>query len=246
VIPASPVAWAPSLDGAQVFFTGRDGGCSQEPFDAANLARHVGDRDEDVTENRAAVAARVGAPLVFVEQVHGTEVAVVDEDWDPGVVTTADAMVTTRRDVALAIMVADCMPVLLSDPSAGVVAAVHAGRRGLLDGVLGCTLAAMTDLGAHAADVQVVVGPSICPRCYEVPGQMCEDSGRVLPATMSTTRTGTPSLDLRAGAVQALVRSGVPARQITADPPCTLEDERFFSYRGAHRTGRFAGVVRRA
>jgi YfiH family protein len=250
VIPSPLVAWAPSLDGARAVFTGRgdgnDAGVSRSPFDALNLARHVGDRDEDVRRNREAVSALVSAPLVFVEQVHGTDVRVLTAEDDPSAVMTADAMVTVRSDVALAIMVADCVPVLLSDASAGVVGAAHAGRRGLLDGVLARTVGAMVGLGARAEHLQVAIGPSICPLCYEVPAAMCEDSGTILPATVSRTRTGTPSLDLRAGAVQALVRCGVDEARIQADPPCTLEDERFFSYRRSHRTGRFAGVVRRA
>jgi YfiH family protein len=164
----------------------------------------------------------------------------------PVPVRTADAIVTDRDDVALAIMVADCLPVLLADPVAGVVAVAHAGRRGLLDGVLEATLEQMGTLGARAEDTTASIGPAICGSCYEVPEEMREDAARRVPATGATTRWGTPALDLRAGAVSVLEDAGVPAAAIDADHTCTLEDERFFSYRRSARTGRFAGVLRRA
>ena len=238
-------ARAPRLRGARAVFTGRAGGVSIGEHESLNLARHVGDEDGAVEENRALLAAEIGAPLVFVDQVHSPDVHVLPASG-PLPVMTADALVTDRTDVALAIMVADCVPVLLSDARAGVIGAAHAGRRGLLDGVLAATVEAMTSLGAHPEDVTASIGPSICGACYEVPAAMQEESVARLSAVRATTSWGTRSLDLRAGSVQALERAGVPAEAIDADHPCTLEDERFFSYRRGARTGRFAGVIRRA
>ena len=103
----------------------------------------------------------------------------------------------------------------------------------------------MAALGARPADVTASIGPSICGACYEVPEQMREDAAAHLPVTASRTSWGTPALDLRAGAVSVLQDAGVPAEAIDADHPCTLEDERFFSYRRSAATGRFAGVLRR-
>lgn len=209
-----------------------------------NLARHVGDDDAAVERNRALLAVEMGAPLVFVDQVHSADVHVLPSSGEVPVLT-ADALVTDRRDVALAIMVADCLPVLLSDPEAGVVAVAHAGRQGLLGGVLQNTVQAMQGRGARPERLEVSIGPSICGACYEVPESMREEAAAQLPAARATTSWGTPALDLRAGAVAVLDAAGVPREAIAAEAPCTLEDERFFSYRRSSRTGRFAGVLRR-
>lgn len=238
------VARAPRLRGARALFTGRAGGVSTGEHAGLNLARHVGDAHSSVERNRALLAEEIGAPVVFVDQVHSAEVHVLPATGEVPL-RTADAMVTDRRDVALAIMVADCLPVLLSDPAAGVIGVAHAGRKGLLGGVLQATIEAMTERGARAEQLEASIGPSICGDCYEVPADMQAEAVAQLPATYATTLRGTPSLDLRAGAVQVLERAGLPSAAIDAEHPCTLENERFFSYRRAARTGRFAGVLRR-
>lgn len=213
-------------------------------FSGLNLARHVGDEDAAVTRNRELLAAEIGAEPVFVDQVHSADVHILPTSG-PVPVVRGDAMVTARSDVALAIMVADCVPTLLADAEAGVVAAAHAGRVGLLDGVLEQTVEAMVGLGARPERLEAVVGPSICGSCYEVPVSLREEAGAQLPESVATTSWSTPALDLRAGAVAALERAGVPRAGIDSDHPCTLEDEAYFSYRRAARTGRFAGVIRR-
>ncbi len=213
-------------------------------FAALNLARHVGDDEPDVERNRELVAEEIGVPLVFVEQVHSATVHVLPATGQVPVVT-ADAMVTDRSDLALAIMVADCLPVLLSEASAGLIAVAHAGRAGLLGGVLENTVRAMVELGARPADLTASIGPSICGACYEVPETMREEAAALLPATWARTRRGTPALDLRAGAVGVLEAAGIARASIDTDHPCTFEDENCFSYRRQGRTGRFAGVIRR-
>jgi YfiH family protein len=262
---AVPGARAPRLRGARALFTARAGGVSTGPFEALNLAHHVGDDPDAVRTNRERVAQAIGAPLVFVEQVHSDRVHVLAADRDApdgdatdgdavdgdarvggAPVTRADALVTDRGDLALAIMVADCLPVLFSDPEAGVVAAAHAGRAGLLGGVLERTLEAMESLGARRERIEAAIGPGICGSCYEVPENMRADAARAIPATWARTRTGTAALDLRAGALSVLTDGGVRRSAIDADHPCTLEDDALFSYRRAQRTGRFAGVIRRA
>lgn len=231
--------------GARALFTGRDGGVSTGDFASWNLARHVGDDEEAVSRNRELLAAELGGTdVVFLDQVHSADVHTLPADG-PVPVVTADAMVTGRRDVALAIMVADCLPVLLTDPGAGVIGAAHAGRRGLLDGVLGRTVEAMSALGARPERMEAVVGPSICGRCYEVPARMRREAAARVPEIYARTSWGTPALDLRAGAVGVLRRAGIGAEAMDTDHPCTLEDESYFSYRREARTGRFAGVIRR-
>lgn len=240
----SVTARASRLRGARALFTGRAGGVSTGPHASLDLARHVGDDDAAVTENRRRVSAEIGAPLVFVDQVHGTEVVTVGEGRTDAPVRTADALVTARADVALAIMVADCMPVLLVDPEGGVVGAAHAGRGGLLAGVLQETVRAMERLGASTGRIAAEIGPSACGACYEVPAGMRAEAAAILPSVAATTSRGTPSLDLRAGAVSALEAAGVDPSRVLADAPCTIEDPAYFSYRRSQVTGRFAGIIR--
>ena len=242
---SSLTARVPRLRGARALFTGRAGGVSTGEHSGLNLARHVGDDVRSVDRNRDLLAAEVAAPVVFVDQIHSSDVHVLPPTGTPPLVA-ADALVTDRRDVALAIMVADCLPVLLSDPVSGTIAAAHAGRAGLLGGVLERTVEEMTRLGTRPADLTASIGPSICGACYEVPAPMREEAAQRVPAARAMTSWGTPALDLRAGAAEILAAAGVPRSALDADHPCTLEDERFYSYRRSARTGRFAGVIRRA
>jgi len=218
---------------------------SPAPWDGLNLALHVGDEPDLVFANGDLLAAHLKVTgLNFPQQVHGTGVLLVDE-VRRGYLTHSntvgvDALVTHRRGIALGVLVADCMPVLLADPVAGIAGAAHAGRRGLVDGVLQATLAAMIDIGADPARVHGVVGPAICGRCYEVPAAMRDDVDAQVPGSACETSQGTPGLDLVAGALNLLRASGVTASAIGV---CTAEDERFYSYRRDGVTGRFAGVV---
>jgi hypothetical protein len=133
--------------------------------------------------------------------------------------------------------------VLLADAEAGVVAAAHAGRSGLLAGVLQATLTAMRDLGAAPERTSAVLGPAACGACYEVPQEMADDAERRLPGSRGVTRRGTASVDLTAGARAVLREAGLAA--VTAVGGCTLEQpERWFSYRRDRTTGRHGGLVR--
>jgi len=159
---------------------------------------------------------------------------VIDQllDLDP----TCDAMITTKTGISLAVMVADCIPLLLI--SREVVAAVHVGRAGLQNKVAIKTLHLMRTLGA--IDVHAVMGPSICGRCYEVPFKMQQEVIANHPRAFATTRKGTPALDLPAALIADLVAEGVTYEASTS---CTMEDELYFSHRQQNPTGRFAGVV---
>jgi len=213
----------------------------------ANLGLGVGDDRTRVLAARHALARWAGGPVVWSTQVHGTAVAVVpgpppSSDGEP--VAEADALVADAG-AGVAVVVADCVPVLLADPGRGVVAAVHAGRRGLADGVVQAAVAAMTDRGARPDHVRAAIGPSICGRCYEVPAELQVEVADVVPGVASRTSWGTPALDLPAG-VAAVLR-GVGVRHVHATGLCTHTDERFFSHRRSVRTGepqgRCAGVV---
>ncbi len=208
-------------------------------YASANLSGAVGDDPAAVATNRARLDRWAGRPVVIHRQVHGTTVAAA-----AGPVIEADAVVGGPGD-AVAVLVADCLPVLVADPVAGVVAAVHAGRRGLAAGVLQAAVGALVARGADRAGMIAVVGPGICGRCYEVPAQLRAEVADLVPDTAATTRAGTPALDLAAGAVAVLRSEGVGS--VRALPICTAEDARLFSHRGdggaRAATGRFAGAV---
>jgi YfiH family protein len=223
--------------------TDRRGGRSASPYDSFNLGAHVGDAPADVAANRERLARELGVGaerLVWMTQVHGAGVTVVDGPRDAPVADT-DALVTATPGLVLCVLVADCVPVLLTDPRAGVVAAVHAGREGVRLRVVRAALAAMGRLGARPADVTALLGPAVCGACYEVPPAMQAEVARVAPAAAVRTRKGTTGLDLRAGLAEALDRAGVG--QVVHDPRCTVEDRFLFSHRRDGVTGRQAGVV---
>src|SRR5438270_10563108 len=223
--------------------TDRRGGRSSAPYDSFNLGDHVGDDPVAVAANRERLARELAVEpgrLVWMQQVHGTGVAVVDRPQEAPVAAT-DALVTAERGLVLCVLVADCVPVLLADAEAGVVAAVHAGREGVRQGVVPAALAAMRDLGARPAATTALLGPAVCGADYEVPAAMQAEVARVAPAAAVGTRAGTPGLDLRAGLAELLRGAGVG--QVVHDPRCTVEDRRLFSHRRDGVTGRQAGVV---
>ena len=236
-LPAPAVGW----------FSSRAGGVSAAPYAALNLAGHVDDDPARVDANRSRLARAAGLDedaLVFAEQVHGAGVAVVDRAASrarSGSVPEVDALVTTTSGLGLVVLAADCLPVLLADAGAGVVAAAHAGRQGLLGGVLQATLAAMRELGATPGGTTAVLGPAACGACYEVPQDMADDAERRLPGSRGTTRRGTASVDLAAGARAVLQAAGVGS--VGQVGGCTLEQpERWFSYRRDRTTGRHGGL----
>ena len=232
------------MSGAHFAFTDRWGGVSAVPYEELNLGGAVGDDPGAVRTNRELAAKSLGLGpdrVVWMNQVHGNDVAVVDGPWGDRPVPEVDAVVTARRGLALAVLTADCTPVLLADPVAGVVAAAHAGRPGMIAGVVPAALRAMTDLGADPARIVARTGPAVCGRCYEVPEAMRTDVAAVEPAAYSETSWGTPAVDVTAGVHAQLERFGVRDRE--QSPVCTLESDDHFSYRRDRTTGRLAGYV---
>ena len=226
--------------GAWAAFTTRAGGLSEEPYASLNLGAGVGDDPAAVARNRGRLARAADAPVAFVRQVHGAEVFHWDAQAVPplGEEPVADAVLSTTPGTAVAVLVADCVPVLLAGP--GGVAAVHAGRKGVLAGVVPTAVAALGDAGVRVS--HAAIGPSICGRCYEVPESLRVEAAAALPALWSTTSWGTPALDLPAGVRAQLHAAGIA--QVDEHPVCTWEDERFFSYRRSGVCGRSAGVAR--
>lgn len=223
--------------------TTRAGGRSRSPYESFNLADHVGDDPAAVSANRARLAGELGLPpdhVIWMEQVHGRTATIVDEPRTEPVEAT-DAVIATKPGLAVAVLVADCVPILLADPDSGVVAAVHAGRVGARVGVVPAALDAMRSAGARIDRTEVLIGPAVCGECYEVPAPMQQDVATHLPGSAARSRKGTPALDLRAGIWQQLADAGVA--RIGLDPRCTFEDRTLFSHRRDGTTGRIAALT---
>ncbi|MEU2877519.1 peptidoglycan editing factor PgeF [Streptomyces sp. NPDC007070] len=233
-----------TVSGAHFAFTDRWGGVSAVPYEELNLGGAVGDDPAAVRANRELAAKSLGldpARVVWMNQVHGDDVAVVDGPWTTDPAPPVDGLVTAVRGLALAVLTADCVPVLLADPVAGVVAAAHAGRPGMVKGVVPAAVEAMTSLGAEPARIVARTGPAVCGRCYEVPEAMRAEVAAVEPAAHAETSWGTPALDVGAGVHAQLERLGVHDRE--RSPVCTRESADHFSYRRDRTTGRLAGYV---
>lgn len=214
-----------------------------------NLALHVNDDPHLVGEHRAKLEDSIGVrrfSLHFMNQIHSTvAVHIAPEQrtsWNEPEAPTCDALIDPTGREALAVMVADCLPVLFvardTHNARTFTAAAHAGRRGLLGGILAHTVDELHGLGAES--VEAVIGPAICGRCYEVPEAMAAESELARPGIRTSTSWGTPALDLPVSAEQELSALGVQVQQSRI---CTLEDERFFSYRRTPQAGRLAGLI---
>ncbi|MER6376656.1 MULTISPECIES: peptidoglycan editing factor PgeF [Streptomyces] len=232
------------MSGAHFAFTDRWGGVSAVPYEELNLGGAVGDDPDAVRTNRELAAKSLGldpALVVWMNQVHGPDVAVVDGPWLSAEIPSVDAVVTARRGLALAVLTADCTPVLLADPVAGIAAAAHAGRPGMVAGVVPAAVRAMVELGAEPERIVARTGPAVCGRCYEVPDEMRAEVAAIEPAAYAETSWGTPAVDVTAGVHAQLERLGVCDR--AQSPVCTLESDDHFSYRRDRTTGRLAGYV---
>ena len=214
-------------------FTNRTGGVSTGAFASLNLGDHVGDDPTAVAENRTILAKKFG-PVQFMKQVHGDRIAIIEEVTDEA--PTADALVTGIPGIALAVMVADCIPLLLKSPE--VVAAVHVGRRGLQNEITRKTIALMKDMGSSS--ITAIIGPGICGTCYEVSEDLFNEVVATHPFTESRTPTGTFALDLHAGLRSVLSDEGIG---ILDKFECTFENSKLFSYRRDSITGRQAGII---
>ena len=236
-------------DGVLGLFTGRSCGVSAGPFGTLNLSYGVGDDPAAVSRNRDLVlqAVRPGPDrLTWMRQVHGTAVAHITDPAasptaDPGTDQQADAIFTGSPAVAIGALAADCAPVLIADPVAGLVGAAHAGRPGLAAGVVPALVTAMAQAGADPVRMYAAIGPAICGQCYEVPAAMRDQVAAAVPESACVTAAGTPGIDLRAGLRAQLAKLGVS--QVGDDDRCTAQSAELFSYRRDGQTGRFSGLV---
>jgi YfiH family protein len=215
-------------------FTNRLGGISQGVYSSLNLGDHVGDELADVLANRQ-IIEKLHGPVQFMNQVHGGRIVIIESVTDEQ--PTADALVSGIPGVTLAVMVADCIPLLLISPQ--VVAAVHVGRRGLVNEIALKTLDLMREMGAQ--DISAIIGPAICGTCYEVSSEIFDEVVAQFPLASSKTNSGTYALDLPKALTAALMSNGV--KSITDQKLCTVENQELFSYRRDGVTGRQVGLV---
>ena len=230
----------PAPNNVHTLITTRQGGISQDRFASLNVGDHVGDDSVAVAENRRRVQVHVPLPLAYLRQVHGNRVVPAADCL--GAPPEADAAFDRSRRAACAVMTADCLPVLLCDRTGSVVAAAHAGWRGLAGGVLENTIAAMQ---ADPADLLAWLGPAIGPDAFEVGGDVLAAFTQADPAAEAAFEpigSGKYLANIYLLATQTLRRAGVS--QIYGGRHCTvLERDRFFSYRRDGQTGRMASAV---
>lgn len=242
--------------GARVYLTEVDPGTGAL---CGNVGMHVGDDPSLVRERRQSLAQRLGRDVVWMDQTHSTRVELLrvcgDElvnvdseaalehpapgEWGP---VDADGVVIDARGCqgapALAVQTADCLPVVFSAASGQIVAAVHAGRRGFLGGILARAVERIRPLADGPIDA--LIGPAICGSCYEVPAGMAEESEALMPGIRTLTSWGTSALDLPHAAASSLEALGV---DVDIDARCTREDPSLFSYRRDSSCGRQALII---
>lgn len=206
-----------------------------------NLAYHVNDIKENVDKNREAVALKMNyknEDLVYMNQVHGNNVQIVDEN-SPKLIDNCDGLITKTKGLPLMVMVADCIPILFFDEIQGVIAAVHAGRNSTFLKIAQITAnKMMSELGCNANNIKVIMGPSIHTCCYEV----SEELAKIVKTSFGEKFCKGRNIDLHGINVKLLEEVGI--RNIRISEVCTkCSTEPFFSYRKDTKTGRFAGII---
>lgn len=221
--------------------TDRLGGVSDGPWASLNLGTSNGDAPDRVRRNIAAVGDAIGAHrLVRMTQVHGNGVVWAD-DVEPGEIPVADALLTDTPGTAVLVRVADCTPVVLAAPHESFAGVVHAGRAGLVEGVVPAAVRSLRDRGA--THIEAWLGPRACGRCYELPADLADAVAAVVPESRSTTSWGTPAVDVGAGVMAQLAALDVVTTDLGAQE-CTIEHHRWFSYRRQGQdSGRFGAVA---
>ena len=235
---------ADCTDLSHAVFT-RMGGASAPPFDSLNITFGLGDNPDDVHLNRRRILQTIGdGAMVFLRQVHGTRVLVVDgqssTNGAEASLPAADALITSTPGLILTIQVADCQPILLYDPGRHVVANVHAGWRGSLADILGRTVAVMAaECACRPADILAGIGPSLGPCCAEFRRYRTE-----IPKSFWAYKDDRDHFDFWAVSIDQLCAAGLRPENIEVSRICTrCANDRFFSYRAEKTTGRFAAVI---
>ncbi|QKJ23228.1 peptidoglycan editing factor PgeF [Poseidonibacter lekithochrous] len=207
-----------------------------------NLAYHVGDDKNNVDNNRKNLAKKLNykyEDLVYMNQVHGNHVEVVTKD-SPKLIDNCDGLITNEKNLALMVMVADCIPILLHDERAGVIAVLHAGRNSTFQKIVQVALDIMTkQFDCKSQDIKAILGPSIQKCCYEVSVEM---------VNIVASNFGSEFVEGRYINLQGINRSILEANGVTnieISPICTqCSNKPYYSYRKDNKTGRFAGIIK--
>jgi YfiH family protein len=225
------------LPGLRHGFMTRAGGVSEGIYESLNCGLGSDDNLDHVRENRRRVLAMAGIPattLLTAYQIHSPDVLVVEEEWRDGPRPKVDALVTTRKNIAIAASSADCVPILFADPEARVVAAAHAGWRGAVGGVLQATVKQMCALGARPERIRAGVGPCIGAASYEVGPEFPAPFLAQNPANARffrpAQRTGHHMFDLESYVAAELAAMKLGAIEVAHRDTCA-EAHTFFSYR---------------
>jgi hypothetical protein len=231
--------------GVRAIVTTRSGGVSTGSYASLNLGGHVGDEPAHVAQNRSRLAAAMNVAtdaLVIANQVHGCDVAVVGHGDEPGDV---DVLVTTDPAVVLCVLVADCVPAVLVDPVAAVLAVVHVGWRGVAAGTMLAGVDAVVANGADPARCRAYLGPRISARSYEVGDEVVAAFRAVgCGDDVVVADDGRSHADLAGACARQLAASGVQPGHVTVSSSVTDGGERFFSDRARRPCGRFAIAAR--
>ncbi len=225
--------------------TTRTGGISKPPYDSNNLATHVGDVENDVQQNRRTLIESLKLPSApeWLEQTHSTRCVIVEDETN----RAADAAITRQKNTVLAILTADCLPIVITNQKGTEIAAIHAGWRGLANGIIDSTLKKM-----HASTTELIawIGPAICHRCYETGEEVRNTFLNNYPFAGAGFQTIENRLyaDLPKLAELILTKAGV--KSVTQSNQCTYEVKNtnnakntYYSYRNENQTGRIATLI---
>ncbi len=215
-------------------FTDVSSGFSNAPYKGLNLALHVKDNSLHVKKNRNLLQKRLGAKkLIFMDQIHGNDVEIVDFNSE---ILTCDAIITKKKNLALCVMVADCIPLLLYDKKEKVIAAIHAGRAGVFSKIAQkCIEKMQENFNSKPNNMIAYIGPHIKKCCYEVSGEVLEDAKTKYPDFVFQNH-----LDISGILHHQLESLHVNIKDVSS---CTSCDKRFYSYRRDGITGRQVGVI---
>ncbi len=254
--------FAKLVEGVEAFSTMRGEVDRRNAYSGVNLCDYVSDDALRVLDARITLAMQLGVDLddlVMPRQTHSCRVAVIDERFrltdiekQEDALEGVDALVTSLKGVVVGVNTADCVPIVLADEKAGVIAVAHAGWRGTVGRIAGAVVEEMCRQGAQVRRIHAAMGPSICQECFEVGDEVVETFGKAhfdLDAIVKRSAvTGKAHIDLRAANRDVLIAAGVPLDQIVLSQHCSrCEHERFFSARrlGINSGRTFTGIVRR-
>lgn len=220
-------------------FTDRHGGVSKPPFDSLNIGFHVEDDSRSVEENRGILKDKLGIKkLSWMDQIHSDSIKVIDKE---GEYDKTDALITRQPELALMVMIADCIPALLFDEGNNIVAVAHAGREGVFKNIIGKTVLMMKEeFNSNPSNIKVSLGPSIRSCCYEVGNEIIQEAKNKFGEKYIKNDK---SLDLIGIATDQLLKSGVIRDNIETIDKCTCCNKDYFSHRRDGETGRFAGII---